>query len=800
MLQCLLVAARPLHVAELAELLAFDFEAAQETVPKYRTDWRPNDQVQAVLSICSSLITIANDQCSRVVQFSHFSVKEFLMSNRLTSSHGDFSRYQILPRSAHTILAKACLGVLLHLDDHVDSENVKGFPLAEYAAEHWVTHAQFKDVASHVKDGMVSLFDWDKPHFAAWVGIYDIDRPDRTHRELPKTPTPLYYSSLCGFSDLVQSLAIKHPQHVNAFGGQYGFPLRAALFKERFEIAVILLKHGAEQRRSLHEAIADVNIVRLLLNHGADVNFRQDDLRTPLHLAAWYAELEVARVLLEHNADVRSRDNMGKTPLHLLFGGSGRGDGDIPGLARLLLDHGAHVNTQDDDDNTPLHLASDRWMYKCARILLEHGADASAENKMGKTPWYLLFEDIYRDDEDIPHVVRLSLEHGADVNTRVTNEWTMLHAAAYWGRLETARVLLGYGANIGAETDHGETPLHIVSRGEYGSPEDGVGIARLLLNHGVDVHARDKDYDTALHWAAFKGRPEIAGLLLDHGASTNMENEWGETPLHLVSRCKYDTQKDIVNVVRLLLKRGVDVHAQDKNHDTALHSAAFRGRLGIVKVLLDHSSNVDTENDQRDSPLVYGLRGEYCFQEPTLCGTHNVPVHSVLTNAQNKQHNTALHLACYSGRVEIAQMLLEHGANTSTKNEQGETPLHLVTRGNYDYQHQGVSIVLLLLARGVDVDTRKNSMATPLHLAAFRGRLKMTKVLLDHGANPHTKNDQGETPLHLAAFKGRLEIAKVLVSLFNFLKNKIIFRYHRCLLTTVPTWTRRATWARPHYT
>jgi hypothetical protein len=228
MLQCLMVAVRPLRVEELAELLAFEFGTAEGAVPKYRADWRPNDQVEAVLSTCSSLISIVDDSGSQVVQFSHFSVKEFLMSDRLTSSLGDFSQYQILPGPAHTILAQACLGFLLHLDGHVDEGIVKGFPLAEYAAKHWVTHAQFEDVASRVKDGMETLFDCDKPHFAAWVGIYNMD--EESSPESPsKIPTPLYYSSLCGFSDLVEHLSTKHPQHVNAIGGKYKFPLLAAL-------------------------------------------------------------------------------------------------------------------------------------------------------------------------------------------------------------------------------------------------------------------------------------------------------------------------------------------------------------------------------------------------------------------------------------------------------------------------------------------------------------------------------------------------------------------------------------------
>jgi len=906
-----MVAVRPLRVEEFAELLAFEFGTAQGAVPKYRADWRPNDQVQAVLSTCSSLITIVDDHGPQVVQFSHFSVKEFLMSDRLTSSLGDFSQYRILPGAAHTILAQACLGFLLHSNDHVDEKSVKGFPLAEYAAKHWVAHAQFEDVASRVKDGMESLFDCDQPHFAAWVGRYNID-----HVPFPvspsKIPTPLYYSSLCGFRDLVEHLAIKHPHHVNAIGGGYKFPLRVAIVgKKNIRVAEILLQLGANpdirgmgKQAPLHEAIRDISMVQILLKHGADVNCRQDDLRTPLHLVAWYGELEVARVLLEHKADVDSRDNMGKAPLHLLFEHTVRCYGNIPDLAQLLLEHGADVNCQqndlctplhlaarygelkvvrvllehkadvdsrdnmgkaplhllfehavrrygnipdfarlllehgadvncqqddlctplhlaarygelkvaqvllehgadvdsrdnmgktplhllfkssvrdyddipyyddipdydnipdfarlllehgtdvnirDEDGNTLLHLVMNLWMYKFARILLELGADVSVENNMGKTPLHLLFEDDDPGDDDIPNFARLSLEHGADVNLRTTNEWTLLHVAVFRGWLETARMLLDHGANVNAENEQGQTPLHLVSRGHYYSQEHGVGLARMLLERGVDVNAPDKDHDTALHSASDFGRIEIARVLLDHGANVNMENERGETPLHIVSRGKYDSQEHGVGIARLLLERGVDVNAQNKDYNTALHSAAFRGRLEIVQVLLDQGANANTENDRCDAPLIHGLRGEYYSQEHTLCVTHIFLVHGVDTNAQNKQYNTALHFACYFGKIEITQILLDHGTNANLENEQGETPLHLVSRGEYDSQEHGVGTARLLLERGVDVNARKKNKATPLHSAAFKGRLEIARVLLDHGANVNAENERGETPLH----------------------------------------------------
>jgi len=105
LMQCLVAAVRPLRVEELAEVLAFDFKA--EGIPQLNENWRWEDQEEAVTSACSSLVTIVKDDDSRIVHFSHFSVKEFLTADRLAEPMRDVSRYHIELETAHTILAQA---------------------------------------------------------------------------------------------------------------------------------------------------------------------------------------------------------------------------------------------------------------------------------------------------------------------------------------------------------------------------------------------------------------------------------------------------------------------------------------------------------------------------------------------------------------------------------------------------------------------------------------------------------------------------------------------------------------------
>ncbi|KAH9954666.1 ankyrin repeat-containing domain protein [Russula dissimulans] len=400
LLQCLTVAIRPLRVEELAEVLAVDFDVAlRGGIPRLNRDWRWSNQHQAVLSTCSSLIAIVDDGDSLVVQFSHFSVKEFLTSDRLARSSGDVSRYHILLSPAHTILAQAT------------------FPL-QYTRHFWVEHAQFEDVSSQIRAVMECFFDADRPHWAAWLRLEHIDFHANLGLEFfdPEVrmhdAVPLYYAALCGFHGLAKHLVDKNPEHVNAKGGFLEAPLIAALRGKHYKIAESLFEHGANVdvrgrwgftllhfasqgggRRPVEER---VNIVQWLLTHGADVNaLNTGNRNAPLFLAVHNGYFEICRLLQVHNADFSVQTVRGGTVLH--FAASPYDRRDQLKIMRLLL-KGADVNARDNDGHTPLHFSAfshqlgTRGTVKGSRLLLEHGADIHAEDNEGKTPLQLALE------------------------------------------------------------------------------------------------------------------------------------------------------------------------------------------------------------------------------------------------------------------------------------------------------------------------------------------------------------------------------------------------------------------------
>ncbi|KAH9975110.1 hypothetical protein BGW80DRAFT_1458045 [Lactifluus volemus] len=199
--------------------------------PEYHSDWRLEDAQEAVILACSSLISVVSVDGSRIVEFSHFSVKEFLTSNRLSQ---DLSLYRILPQPAHTILAQACLCALLRLDDKVDKSSMTNFPLSIYAAQHWVEHAQFENVSSSIQELMEHYLTQKATLRNMGVDIRHrsaLGLGEHMSSEQPSQPEApaLYYAALCGLHGAVEHLIASCSQDINSKRGTYGTHCMLAL-------------------------------------------------------------------------------------------------------------------------------------------------------------------------------------------------------------------------------------------------------------------------------------------------------------------------------------------------------------------------------------------------------------------------------------------------------------------------------------------------------------------------------------------------------------------------------------------
>lgn len=172
----------------------------------------------------------------------------------------------------------------------------------------------------------------------------------------------------------------------------------------------------------------------------------------------------------------------------------------------------------------------------------------------------------------------------ADEKSRAVDRLSSpLHAAAYSGDLQMARLLLDAGTEANVRTLVGETPLHLAAENGH------AGLVQLLLSRGAAPDARDQHGDSALHYGA--ARPEVVRLLLAHGAAIDSANRAGDRPLHAAA---FGGHPD---AVRQLLGASAAVDAVGQAGETPLAIAALRGHTEALRCLLERGASVGATDD-----------------------------------------------------------------------------------------------------------------------------------------------------------------------------------------------------------
>lgn len=388
---------------------------------------------------------------------------------------------------------------------------------------------------------------------------------------------------------------------------------------------------------------------RCKLAKPASVHTRTDVGETALHLASANNFADIVRIMVEAGADVNARNVYGQTPLHLAAR-----MGATASL-RALLDLGAHIDAEECDFFTPLHLASCHGRLEACRVLIHGGARVEGSDRahLSYAAPSLMFPYCEEYVADRP-----------------------LAAACFGNHMDVVRLLVDAGAQICLAPHQSTTSPMIVAA--YGGNASIVRILLEAVPSDVVLNKRStqtpgfKDaWGSAFHYACKQGHRDVVAVLLQMCAvNVDEPNNEGCSPLHLALEAKGDHRAWVIDE---LMKAGAHKSLSLLNAEghSPIHLAATsdESNMALFAMLESPHAQLDSGNDI----------GQTALYVASQCGAiDNVRdlVHrGADLDAVDHEGTTALAAACLQGYSQIVRILLNAGADISIENDCGETPL-----------------------------------------------------------------------------------------------------------------------------
>ncbi|XP_067668335.1 ankyrin repeat domain-containing protein 50-like [Haliotis asinina] len=407
---------------------------------------------------------------------------------------------------------------------------------------------------------------------------------------------------------------------------------------------------------------------------------------------------------------------------------------------KLVLQHGlAVINCQEWIGRTPVMWAAAGRHIKVVEFLVSKGANLTLVDRFGIN---ILHSACLGGDVKVVKYV-LS-KNTLDINGRVRCGRTAVMLAADNGHRDVLELLVGRGANVALTDENGDNFLHCACREGHAEV-----VKYILLQDLVDINSLGHEKKSPVLIAGEQGHTEVVELLVKHGADLSLREKSGSNTLH---RACYYGQFDVVKHI-LSLNR-VDINCRGYMKRTPVMVAAEQGYKKIVELLVNHGADLSLR-EQSGSNILHNA----CYRGQFDVVKYILSLNRVRINSRGYMKRTPVMVAAEHGYKTVVELLVNHGADLSLREQSGSNILHSACyRGRFDV----VKYVLSL--NTVDINSRGWKKRTPVMVAAVQGYKEVVELLVEHGANLSLRDDDSKTIVDLVLQGGHSEGKRWLIS------------------------------------